>query len=70
MKITLYSILLTTMLFTYSSCLITKQTKTGETLFAEKQYTLAADLLKSEFNKESDPSIKAKKHSRLQNATG
>lgn len=48
-------------LFCFSSCLITKQTKTGETLFAEKQYALAADLLQSEFNKESEPSIKAKK---------
>lgn len=62
MKICSYPIflLLTTLSF-FSSCLITKQTKTGETLFAEKQYTLAADLLKSEFNKESDPSVKAKK---------
>lgn len=61
MKPSISFILLSTLLLTYSSCLITKQTKTGETLFAEKQYTLAADLLKSEFNKESDPSIKAKK---------
>lgn len=45
----------------FSSCLITKPTKNGETLFAEKQYTLAAEMLKSEFNKESDPSLKAKK---------
>ncbi|MEO6168080.1 MAG: OmpA family protein [Chitinophagales bacterium] len=62
MKISSYPVsLLITYLFFFSSCLITKQTKTGETLFAEKQYTLAADLLKSEFNKESDPSLKAKK---------
>ncbi len=45
----------------FSSCIITKQIKTGETLFAEKQYSLAAQLLNSEFNKESDPSVKARK---------
>lgn len=50
-----------TLLFLFSSCLITKQVKTGDTLFAEKQYTLAAELLQSEFNKESEPSLKAKK---------
>jgi tetratricopeptide (TPR) repeat protein len=38
-----------------------KTDQNGETLFAEKQYTLAADLLQSEFNKESEPSVKARK---------
>ncbi len=62
MKITgRYLFAFVSLIFLFSSCLITKQTKTGETLFAEKQYTLAADLLQSEFNRESEPSIKAKK---------
>jgi len=46
---------------TYTSCLITQQAKTGDMLFQEKKYTEAADLLKTEFNKEQDPVIRGKK---------
>ncbi len=48
-------------IFLWSSCLITQQAKTGDMLFDEKKYTQAADLLKSEFNKEQDPAIRGKK---------
>jgi len=45
----------------FISCLITQQAKTGDMLFQEKKYTEAADLLKTEFDKESDPAIREKK---------
>jgi peptidoglycan-associated lipoprotein len=44
-----------------SSCFLTKPVKTGEVFFHEKQYTLAADLLKEEIGAEKDDAIKAKK---------
>src|ERR1051325_1051995 len=53
-------LLLSSILY-YSSCLITQQAKTGDMLLQEKKYTEAADLLKTEFNKEQDPSVRAKK---------
>src|SRR6185503_8339273 len=44
-----------------SSCLITQQAKTGDMLFQEKKYSEAAELLKTEYAKESDPLLRAKK---------
>ncbi len=45
----------------WSSCLITQQAKTGDMLFQEKKFTEAAVVLKSEFNMEQDPALRAKK---------
>ncbi|HYV94188.1 MAG TPA: OmpA family protein [Chitinophagales bacterium] len=56
-----YFLMLLVIAGTYSSCLITQQAKTGDMLLQEKKYTEAADLLKTEFNKEQDPVIRAKK---------
>lgn len=56
-----YFLMLLVIAGTYTSCLITQQAKTGDMLFQEKKYTEAADLLKTEFNKEQDPVIRAKK---------
>lgn len=45
----------------FSSCIITQQAKDGPTLFAEKQYTLAADKLKEEFSASTEQTVKALK---------
>jgi outer membrane protein OmpA-like peptidoglycan-associated protein len=47
--------------FYFGSCLVTQQAKTGDMLFREKKYAEAAELLKNEFNRESDPVIRQKK---------
>jgi outer membrane protein OmpA-like peptidoglycan-associated protein/tetratricopeptide (TPR) repeat protein len=49
------------LIFSASACMLTKPVKTGEVYYAEKQYALAAPLLKNESENESDINVKAKK---------
>jgi outer membrane protein OmpA-like peptidoglycan-associated protein len=50
------------LLFIFSaSCFLTKPVKTGETYYAEKQFAIAAPMLRSEADAERDLSAKAKK---------
>ena len=48
-------------LLSLSSCVLTQQAKDGTTLFQEKQYTLAADKLKQEFDSATDQPTKSQK---------
>src|SRR6266513_3096284 len=56
-----YFLVLIALTIVWSSCLITQQAKTGDMLIQEKKYSEAADLLKTEYGKESDPAVRAKK---------
>lgn len=56
-----YFLVFIALILGYSSCLITQQAKTGDMLFQEKKYSEAAELLKTEYGKEADPAIRAKK---------
>ncbi len=49
------------LLFLLQSCFVVKQVKDGETLYAEKKYTLAAEKLKQELNADETIESKAKK---------
>lgn len=49
------------LLFLLQSCFVIKQVKDGETLYAEKKYTVAAEKLKQELNADEVVESKAKK---------